>query len=72
MTKIDISHRTIVFTVFFLIGLWFLWQVKQVLLALFIAFLFATALNPIVGRLAKLHIPRWLGIVITYLFIIGA
>lgn len=71
MRTIEISHRTIVFTVFFLIGLWFLWQVKQVLLALFVAFLFATALNPVVGRLTRFRIPRWMAIFVTYIFVIG-
>lgn len=71
MRTIDISHRTVVFTVFFLIGLWFLWQIKQVLLTIFIAFLFATALNPIIGKLTRFRVPRWIAIILTYFIVLG-
>ena len=71
MRTIEISHRTIIFTILFLVGLWFLWQVRQVLLTVFIAFLFATALNPIIGKLTSFRIPRWIAIFLTYILVFG-
>lgn len=69
--KIEISHRTIIFTVFFLLGLWFLYQIQQIILALFIAVIFMSALNPAVDRLEKIHLPRWLSILLLYILIFG-
>ncbi|NMC36533.1 AI-2E family transporter [Candidatus Beckwithbacteria bacterium] len=71
MDKIEISHRTIIFTVFFLIGLWVVYQIRGVLLLFFIAFVLATALNSLVRNLEKIRIPRLIGIVITFLLVIG-
>lgn len=71
MRTIEISHRTIVFTVLFLIGLWVIWQIKQVLLLLLLAFLVATALKPVVDRLTRLKFPRPLAILLTYIAMVG-
>lgn len=69
--KIEISHRTIIFTVFFLLGLWVLYQIQQIILALFISIIFMSALNPAVDRLERWHLPRWLAILLMYLVIFG-
>lgn len=69
MEKIEISHRTIIFTVLFLIGIWLLYQIRGVLLLLFIAFILMNALNPLVSSLEKIKIPRILSSVLV--FIIG-
>lgn len=69
--KIEISHRTIIFTVSFLLGLWFLYQIKQIILALFIAVILMSALNPVVDRLGRLRFPRWLAILLLYILIFG-
>ena len=71
MEKIEISHKTIIFTIFFLIFLWFLFQVREIILIIFVAFVMMAALNPIVDRMEKLQIPRPLAILIIYLAIIG-
>lgn len=71
MEKIEISHRTIIFTVLFLLSLWLLYQVVNVLLLLFIAFIFMTALNPLVTRLEGWRLPRQLAILVSYILIIG-
>lgn len=70
--KIEISHRTIVFTVFFLLLLWVLFQIRQIILALFVSIILMSALNPAVDRLERLRIPRALGILLVYVFILGA
>lgn len=69
--KIEISHRTIVFTVFFLAFLWLLVQIRQIILALFVAVIFMAALNPLVDRLEKLKLPRVLATLFIILSIVG-
>jgi len=69
--KIEISHRTIVFTVFFLAFLWLLIQIRQIILALFVATILMAALNPLVDKLEKLKLPRVLAALLIFIFIIG-
>jgi len=68
--KIEISYKTIIFTVLFLLALLLLWQIRALLILLFICFIFMEALNPAVTRLEKLKIPRPLGILILYIIIL--
>lgn len=68
--KIEISYKTIVFTILFLLGLVLLWQVRGLVVLLFISFVFMEALNPAVSRLEKFKIPRPLGILILYIIIL--
>ena len=69
--KIEISHRTIVFTVFFLIGLWLLFQIRQIILGLFVGVILMSALNPIVDKMEKKYFPRVLAILLLYVLILG-
>lgn len=69
--KIEISHRTVIFTVVFLLFLWFLYQIRDILLALFISLILVGALNPSVTWLEKRHLPRWLAILLIYFFLLG-
>lgn len=69
--KIEISHRTIVFTVLFLISLWFLYFTRDIILEFFVALLIMAILNPLVTKLSRLKIPRSLAIFVTYLAIFG-
>ena len=71
MRKIEISHRTIVFTILLLVGIWFVWQIRQVLLVIFVALLLATALRPAVDRLTTIKIPRIVAILFVYFILIG-
>lgn len=64
--RIEISSKTIIFTVFFLLGLGFLWQIKDLIFSLLIAFIIAGALKPAVNYLEKLRIPRVLASVVIY------
>src|SRR5687768_10135455 len=68
---IEISHRTIIFTVLFIALLWLILQISSIILALFVAFLLMTALNPLVDRISRIGIPRSLSIVIVYIFVLG-
>jgi len=65
--KVEISHRTIIFTVFFLIFIWFLYYILDIILLLFVAILLATILNPAIKKLNRYKIPRGLAVIIVYL-----
>ncbi len=67
---IEISHRTIVFTVLFLLFCWFLYQIRDVILGLFVAFILVGVLNPTVARLERWHMPRWLAAALLYFLVI--
>lgn len=69
--KVDISHRTIIFSVLFLIGLWFLYQIRGILLAFFISIILMGALNPTIEKLEKIGIHRIISILIIYLLILA-
>lgn len=68
---IEISHRTIVFTVLFVALIWLVLQISSIIMALFVAFLLMTALNPLVDRVSRLGAPRGLAILIVYFLVIG-
>jgi len=69
--KVEISHKTIIFAVFFLLGLWLLYFVRDIILQLFVALLLMTILEPIVALLTKIRIPRAISVLITYIFVLG-
>jgi predicted PurR-regulated permease PerM len=69
--KIEISHRTVVFTILFLIALWILYLVKQVIVEVFVALLFMAVLNPLITRLSRYKIPRAISILVVYLILFG-
>lgn len=70
--KVDISHKTIFFITGFLGLLWALYQIREVIILLFIAIIFMSALAPIVDTFVKYKIPKSLAIAFTYIVIIGA
>lgn len=70
-SKIEISHRTIIFTVLFLAGIWLVIQIKDILFLLFISFIVMSALRPLVDRLERFHIPRIIAIVLIYALVFG-
>lgn len=67
--KIEISHRTIIFTVLLVISLWVLLQIADIILMLFISVILMSATKPTIDRLEELHIPRGLSILILYLLL---
>ncbi len=72
LKKVEISHRTILFTVFFLLTLWLLFQVRQIIFLVYVSFILMVALNPLVSRLEKIKIPRGLAIILCYLGFLSA
>ena len=69
--KVEISHKTIIFTVFFLLFLWVLFYIKDILLELFVALLLMTVLQPMVGLFAKIRIPRAISVLLSYIVVFG-
>lgn len=69
--KIEISHRTIVFTAVFLIFAWVLYYIRDILLQLFVSLLLTAILNPLVGRLTRLKLPRPIAIFAVYIILFG-
>lgn len=69
-TKVEISHRTIVFTVFFLLFLWFLYQIREIIFLVFVAFILMSAFKPWADFLEKYRVPRIVSVLVIYITII--
>lgn len=69
--KIDISHKTIIFTALFLLVIWIIYLIRDLLIVLFVSTILMSALSPLVKFLTKYKIPKSLSIAITYLIIIA-
>lgn len=69
--KIEISHRTIIFATIFLIGLWLLYFLRQIILQIFVALLIMTIVNPLVRKLQKFKVPRALSVAVIYIAILA-
>src|SRR5574340_452383 len=69
--KIEISYRTIIFIAVFTLGLWILFQIREVLLALFVSLILMSSLNPSIERLERLRIPRALAVILFYLLVLA-
>jgi predicted PurR-regulated permease PerM len=55
--RIEITSKTIVNTIFYLIGFWLLYQVRSIVVTIFVAFIFMTAISPIIKAAKKIKIP---------------
>lgn len=64
--KIEISTKTIVFTIFFLILLRFLVEIRSIIFTIFISFILVSAFKPFIERLEKLRIPRVVAVLLVY------
>ena len=68
--SISISPSIVIFTTFFLLFLYFLFQISSILVLFFLGFIIMVALNPFVHKLeVKLRFPRVLAIVVTYILV---
>jgi predicted PurR-regulated permease PerM len=72
VSKIEISHKTIIFTLFLLASIWMVWQIRDILYFLFIAFIIMSGLRPMVEAMVNKRVPRILAVVVVYIGIIGA
>ena len=69
--KIEISHKTIIFAVLFIVGLWFLFYIRDIILQIFVSLLIMTILNPTVTKLQKYKVPRVASVIIVYLMLLA-
>jgi predicted PurR-regulated permease PerM len=68
--RIEVSAKTIVFTVLFILSLGLLWQIRELIFSLFIAFIIAGALKPAVNFLEKIRLPRIIASLVIYFIFI--
>lgn len=68
--RIDISHRTVIFIAAFLILLWIVYQILDIILLLFVAFIFMSALTPMVSKLVSWGIPKVVAILLIFFLVI--
>ncbi len=68
--KVDISHKTIVFLAVFLIALWIVYQIIDVILLLFVAVILMSAIAPLVDKLVHWKVPKTAAILLVYLIIL--
>lgn len=68
---IEISHKTIIFVLLVLGGVWMFIQISPIVVTLFIALLLTTALNPLVDKLTQFKLPRGIAILVIYIALIA-
>jgi len=69
---IDLSIMTIVKFFLVVLFLFFLYLIKEVLAILFVALIFASAVDPWVDNMERIKFPRWLTILLIYILLIIA
>lgn len=69
--KVEISHKTVIFTVAFLAGLWFLFLIKEIIIVVFLSLLLLSALLKPVEWLTAKRIPRVISVILVYILVIG-
>lgn len=69
--KVEISHKTIIFTFFFLLFVWFLYFIRDIVFQVFAALLLVSILNPVITKLTNLKIPNGITIILAYILIFG-
>ncbi|OGV95167.1 hypothetical protein A3A66_03675 [Microgenomates group bacterium RIFCSPLOWO2_01_FULL_46_13] len=69
--RVEISHRTVVFTVLFLVGLYLVYLIRDIIFLVFLAVLLMTAINPVVTYLTRYKIPRAVGGSVMFLVVFG-
>lgn len=69
--KVEISYKTVLFTIFFLIGLWLIIQIRDIIILLFLSAILLSGLLGPVEWLNSKRIPRALSVLIVYIFIIA-
>lgn len=71
-TKIEITAKTFLFGIGIIFGIWFLIQIRQVILLLFVSLILVSALHSPVDFLEKRKVPRSLAILLLYVLIMAA
>lgn len=69
--KVELSYKTIIFTLILLVSVWFVLQIRDILFLLFISFILMSALRPLVDWFEQYKIPRIISIFLLYLLVFG-
>lgn len=69
--RIEISYKTVIFTVAVLIALWLLIQIKQIIVLIFLSIILLSALLSPVDWLNARRIPRVLSVILVYIIFIA-
>ena len=69
--KIEISAKTIIFAVIFLLFLKVLWVIRELVYALFLSFIFMSALKPVVNLLERKRVPRFLAVLLLLVVVLS-
>lgn len=70
--KIDISHKTVFFITAFLLLLWVIYLIKDIILLVFVAFILMSAFAPLVSRLVKFKVPKVLAVILVFIVFFGS
>lgn len=68
--KIEISYKTLIYSILSVVGIFILWQARSVLGLFFFCIIFMEILNPLVNFLERYRIPRPIAIISIYILII--
>lgn len=69
VTQVEVSYRTVVYTILIFLSLWILFVVRDVIFLLISAFVVVAGLRPFVDRIENLKIPRPFAVVLAYLIL---
>lgn len=69
--RIDISSKTVIFIATFIILLWILFQILDIILLFFVAFILMSALSPLVQRLRRIGVPKILAVLLVFFLVMG-
>lgn len=70
LIKVEISHKTVLFTIFALVSLWLVIQIKEIIILIFLSIILLSALLKPVEWLTNRKIPRVLSALLVYLVLI--
>ena len=68
-TNIEISTGTIIRTLLIILGLWFLFLIKEIISLLFISLVIVSSIEPAVNWMHVRKIPRSLGVILVYILL---
>ncbi len=71
ISRIEISHKTIVFTLVLLASIWLVLQIRDILFLVFVAFIIMSTFKPSVDWMVSKRIPRLLATILVYIVVFG-
>ncbi len=69
--RIEFTTRSLILLAGFGLLLWFVYQVIDILIALFVAVIIVSATHPLVERITRLRVPRGVAILLVYFLVLG-